>query len=129
MNDFFAGMRRAGFGSGISANRLARAMVEIMVQLPSEPPPTKELVVRHLGLLGQMSATREINTAWNQAKRMAAREHPDKFALDGKVLRSAASLADRPSGKLSAATQRKLVALAAKEQLSPDELVSRLIAA
>jgi hypothetical protein len=129
MNGFFAGMRRSGFGSGISSDRLAKAMVEVLLQLPPEPTPTKELVVHHLGLVGQMATTRELNAAWNAAKRLAARDHSDKFGLDGNVLRPASAIPDRPRGKLSTAGQRKLAALADKEQVMPDEMLGRLIAA
>lgn len=55
------------------------------------------------------------------------REHPDRFRLDGKVLRLTSAVADRPREKLSAAGHRKLAALAAKEGMSPDELLGRLI--
>jgi len=35
-------MRRAGFGSGSSTGRLAQAMVDVLLRLPPEAPPTKE---------------------------------------------------------------------------------------
>ena len=44
----------------------------------------KETIVDHMGLLGQMSATRDINEAWNQTKKKAAREYPEKFMIDGR---------------------------------------------
>jgi hypothetical protein len=70
--------------------------------------------VEHLGLLGQMSKTRDINAAWNSAKRQVVREHPDRFCLDGKILRRASAIEDRPRRKLSTAGDRRLAALAAK---------------
>jgi hypothetical protein len=45
------------------------------------------------------------------------------------VLRSSADTGDRPREKLSAAGHRRLCALAAKEDVTPDELLGRLIAA
>ena len=45
----------------------------------------EEFVVQHLGLLGQMSKTRDVNAAGNSAKRQVVRDHPNKFCLDGKV--------------------------------------------
>ena len=74
-----------------------------------------------------MSKTRDINAAWNSAKREVVREHSDRFCLDGKVLRRASAMEDRPREKLSTAGHRKLAALAAKEGLTPDEFLSRLI--
>jgi hypothetical protein len=42
-------------------------MVDLLLQLPPEAAPSKEIVVQHLGLLGQASKTRDINAAWNSA--------------------------------------------------------------
>jgi hypothetical protein len=74
-----------------------------------------------------MSKTREIDAAWNNAKRQAARDYAGKFRLDGKVLRWASAMEERPREKLSASGHRKLGTLAAKEGTTPDELLSRLI--
>jgi len=128
MRGYFAQVRRAGFDIGLSAGKLAKAMVEVLSQLPPEAPPSKEVVVEHLGPLGQMSKTRDVNAAWNNAKRQVVREHPDRFSLDGKVLRWATAMEDRAREKLSAAGHRKLAALATKEGMTPDELLGRLIA-
>jgi hypothetical protein len=127
MRGYFADVRRAGFDIGVSTGKLSKAMVEVLAQLPPEVTPSKELVVQHLGLLGQMSKTRDINAAWNSAKRQVVRDHPDRFCLDGKVLRWASAMEDRPREKLSTAGHRKLATLAAKEGMTSDELLSRLI--
>ena len=127
MKGYFAQVRRAGFDIGLSAGKITKAMVEVLLQLPPGAPPSKDVVVRHLALLGQMSKTRDINSAWNSAKRHVAREHPDRFCLDGKILRCAADMEDRSREKLSAAGHRKLAALAAKEGITPDELLKHLI--
>lgn len=127
MREYFAEVRRAGFDIGLSTGKLTKAMVEVLMQLPPEATPSKEVVVQHLGLLGQMSKTRDINAAWNGAKRQVVREHPDRFCLDGKVLRWASATPDRPRERLSTAGHRKLATLAAKEGLTPDELLRRLI--
>ena len=127
MRGYFAQMRRGGFDIGVSAGKLTQAMVEVLSQLPPEVTPSKEVVVQHLGLLGQMSKTRDINASWNSAKRQVVRDQPDRFCLDGKVLRWASAMEDRPRQKLSTAGHRKLATLAAKEGMTPDELLSRLI--
>ena len=126
---YFAQVRRAGFDIGLSAGKLTKAMIEVLLQLPPEVKPAKDIVVQHLGLLGQMSKTRDINSAWNSAKRQITREHPDKFCLDGKTLRRVSDVDGRlrEKLKLSAAGRRKLGTLAAKEGLTPDEMLSRLI--
>lgn len=129
MNKYFAQVGRAGFDIGLSSGKIVKAMVEVLLQLSPGAPPSKDLVVQHLGLLGQMSKTRDINSAWNVAKRQVAREHPDKFCLDGKILRWASDMEGRPREKLSTASHRKLAALAAKEGMSPDELLHHLISA
>jgi hypothetical protein len=103
MRGYFAQVRRAGFDIGLSTGKLTKAMVDVLLQLPSEAAPSKEVVVQHLGLLGQMSKSRDINAAWNSAKRQVVREHPDRFCLDGKVLRAASAMEERPREKLSAA--------------------------
>ncbi len=127
MRGDFAQVRRAGFDIGLSSGKRTRAMVDVLLQLPPEAAPSKEVVVEHLGLLGQLSKTRDINAAWNSSKRQVVREHPDRFCLDGKVLRPTSAMEDRPREKLSAAGHRKLGTLAAKEGLTPDELLGRLI--
>jgi hypothetical protein len=127
MRGYFAQVRRAGFDIGLSTGKLTTAMVDVLLRLGPEAAPSKELVVQHLGLLGQMSSTRDINAAWNGAKGRVVREHPDRFCLDGKVLRPASAMEDRPREKLSAAGQRRLATLAAKEGTSPDKLLGRLI--
>ena len=92
MRGYFAHVRRAGFDIGLSTGKLTKAMVEVLFQLPPEATPSKELVVQHLGLLGQMSKSRDINAAWNSAKRQVVRDRPERFCLDGKVLRWATTM-------------------------------------
>ena len=125
---YYAQARRAGLDIGLSVGKLTKAMMEVLSQLPPEATLSKAVVVGHLGPLGQMSKTRDITAAWNNAKRQVVREHPERFSLDGKVLRWASSTAVRPREKLSAAGHRKLAALAAREGMSPDDLLGRLIA-
>lgn len=127
MKGYFAQVRRAGFDLGLSAGKLTKAMVEVLSQLPPGVTPSKEVVVQHLGMLGQMSKTRDVNAAWNSAKRQVVRAYPDRFCLDGKVLRSASATEDRPREQLSATGRRKLATLAAKEGMTPDQLLGRLI--
>jgi hypothetical protein len=124
----FADMRRAGMGVGVSKSKLTRAMLEILVQLPPGTTDLKETIVAHLGLLGQMAATRDINAAWNDAKKQAAREYPDRFILDSrKVLHWNDGSVKVLDKDLSAANLKKLNELAAAEQCSVNQMVSKLI--
>jgi hypothetical protein len=127
MKGYFAQVRRAGFDIGLSVGKLTKAMVDVLSHLPPEATPSKEVVGQYLGLLGQMSKTRDVNAAWNSAKRQVVREHPGRFCFDGKVLRSASATKDRPQEKLSSAGHRKLAVLAAKEDMTPDALLGCLI--
>ena len=126
---YFAQVRRAGFDIGLSVGKLTRAMVQVLSQLPPEATPSKEVVVQHLGIVGQLSKTRDVNAAWNSAKRQVVRDCPGRFCLDGNVLRSASAMKARPQEKLSSAGHRKLAALAAKEDMTPDALLGCLMSA
>ena len=125
---FFAQMRRAGMGVGLSKAKLSQGMLEVLFQLPRGTKDLKETIVGHLGLLGQMSSTRDINAAWNEAKKKAARENPEKFLLDNRgVLRwndGSFKVLDR---NISPANLRKLNELADAEGSSIDQLVSKMI--
>jgi hypothetical protein len=124
----FSEMRRAGMGVGVSKTKLARAMLEILIQLPEGATNLKETIVAHLGLLGQMSSARDINAAWSDAKRRAAREYPEKFMLDGrKILHwndGSVKIIDK---KISAANFNKLNELAEREDCAVNQIVSKLI--
>lgn len=85
------------------SNHFAEAMVDVLLRLPAHAPPPKEIIVQGLGILEQAAKTRDINAAWDSAKRQVSRHHPKQFCLDGKVLRVTAAVADRPREKLSAA--------------------------
>lgn len=80
----FADMRRAGMDVGASKTKLSEAMLQVLVQLPTGTSNLKETIVRHLGLLGQMCPTRDIDNAWTQTKKKAAKLYPDKFVLDSR---------------------------------------------
>jgi hypothetical protein len=69
MEGWFAQVQCAGFDIGMSIGKLTKAML------------SRDVVVHCLGLLGQMSKTRDINAAWNSAKRQIVRDHPDRFCL------------------------------------------------
>ena len=124
----FGEMRRAGLNVGMSKAKLSQAMLEILMQLPMGTTNLKETIVAHMGLLGQMSASRDINEAWNQTKKKAAKEYPEKFILDGrKVLiwnDGSVKILDK---KISLANFKKLNELAERENCAVNQIVSKLI--
>jgi len=121
-------MRRAGMTVGLSKAKISKAMLEILVQLPTGTTHLKETVVANLGLLGNMSATRDINAAWNAAKKKAAKEYPEKFILDGrKVLHwndGSVKILDK---KISSVNFKKLNDLSEIENCSVNQLISKLL--
>lgn len=124
----FSEMRRAGMGVGISKTKLTQAMLEILLQMPKGATNLKETIVGHLGLLGQMSPTRDINAAWNDVKKRAAREFPEKFVLDDRgVLHwddGSVKIIDK---KISSANFKKLNELAERENCTINRMLSKLI--
>lgn len=124
----FGNMRRAGMTVGLSKGKISKAMLEILVQLPTGTTHLKETVVANLGLLGHMSATRDLNAAWNEAKKKAAKEYPEKFILDGrKVLHwndGSVKILDK---KISSVNFKKLNDLAEIENCSVNQLISKLL--
>jgi len=81
MKGYFAQVRRAGFDIGISAGTLTKAMVEVLSQLSPEATPSKDIDVRHLGLIKQMSKTRDINAALAAKENMTPDELLDRLIL------------------------------------------------
>jgi len=126
----FGDMRRAGMSVGVSRSKLAAAMLEILLELPMGTKKLKETVVAHMGLIGQMSATRDINEAWNTAKKKAVKEAPEKFLLNqrGVLLWNDGSttVLDR---NISSANFKRLNELATAENCTVNQLVSKLIKA
>ena len=124
----FAQMRRAGMGVGISKAKLSEAMLEILMQLPEGTTNLKEVIVANMGLIGQMSATRDINEAWNQAKKKAVKLYPENFILDGRnVLHWNDDSVEVLDKKISTSNFKKLNALAEKEGCNVNALLSKLI--
>lgn len=121
-------MKRAGMTVGVSKGKISKAMLEILVQLPTGTTHLKETVVANLGLLGNMSATRDINAAWNAAKKKAAKEYPEKFILDSrKVLHwndGSVKILDK---KISSVNFKKLNDLTEIENCSVNQLISKLL--
>lgn len=114
-----------GMGMGVSKAKLSEAMFEILLQLPAGTKNLKEVIVSNMGF---MAASRDINDAWNQAKRKAARYYPGKFILDDRnALQWNDGTLKKLDKKISTANFTKLNKLAESENCSVNEMVSILI--
>ncbi len=123
-------MRRAGLGVSISSAKLSAAMLDVLLQLPVGSMNLKETVVRHLGLLGQMTPVRDINQAWNQTKKKAAQLYPEKFILEGRNTLAWNNGTKRVLDKdISSANLKKLNDLADIEKCTVNAMVTKLIKA
>jgi hypothetical protein len=124
----YAQMRRAGFGVGVSKAKVIQAMIEILLQIPEGTSNLKDIVIYNLGQIGQMTPVRDLNDAWNQAKKKVAKTHPDKFILDGrKTLQwndGSIKILDK---KISPSNFKKLNELAEAEGCNVNAIVSKLI--
>ena len=124
----YSQMRRAGFGQGISKEKLKQAMVEILLQLPKGTPNLKEIVIYHLGQYGQMAPVRDLNDVWMQAKRKVAKLDPENFVLDGRNALhwndDSVKVLDK---KISPANFKKLNELAESDGCSVNAILSKLI--
>ena len=112
----------------LSKGRLSKMMLEKLLDFPIGTKSLKENVALRLGMVGQLSSSREINAAWNETKKKAAKLHPEKFILDGRgVLHwndGSIKILDK---KISSANYKKLNELADAEDYTVNFLVSKLI--
>ena len=112
----------------LSKGRLSKMMLEILSAFPSGTKSLKDNVTLRLGMISQLSTTRDINAAWNETKKKAANLYPEKFILDGRgVLHWNDGNVKILDKKISSANYKKLNELADDENCNVDTLVSRLI--
>jgi hypothetical protein len=113
----------------LSKGRLSKMMLDILLQLSPGTKNLKENITIRMGLLGQMSTTREINAAWDEMKNRAYKLYPDRFILDKRnVLQWNDGSVKVLDDKISTSNIKKLNALAETENCSVDALVTKLIA-
>ena len=112
----------------LSKDRLSKMMLDILLDFPSGAKNLKDNVTIRLGMIGQMSATRDINAAWNVTKKKAAKLCPDKFILDGRsVLHWNDGSVKVMDKKISSANYKKLNELADTENCNVNTMVSKII--
>lgn len=103
-------------------------MLDVLLELPIGAKNLKVNVTLQLGIVGQMSASRDINAAWNETKKKAAKLYPDKFFLDGRdVLHWNDGSVKVLDKKISNTNFKKLNELADTENCNVNVLVSKLI--
>ncbi len=79
-------------------------------------------------MMAQMAPTRDINAAWNEAKKKAAKEYPDQFILDDRnVLHWNDGSVEILDKKISAVNFRKLNELAQEEGCTVNQLLTKLM--
>lgn len=79
-------------------------------------------------MIGQMSTARDINAAWNETKKKAAKLHYEKFILDDRnVLHWNDGSVSTLDKKISSANYKKLNEMADIENCNVNAMVSQLI--
>ena len=113
----------------LSKNRLSKMMLEILLEFPAGTKNLKDNITLRLGSIAQMSATRDINEAWDATKTKAAKLYPDRFLLDKrKVLQWNDGSVRVLDEKISVTNFKKLNELAETQNCSVNALVTKLIA-
>ena len=121
-------MSRAGFGPGISKAKLSSIMLDILLQLPVGTKNLKNNILYNMGLTGQMSTTRDINEAWTQTKKKAAKLYPEKFTLDNRNSLNWYDSSKKALDKhISLINFKKLNTLAENENSTVNQIISKLI--
>jgi hypothetical protein len=112
----------------LSKGRLSKMMLDVLLQFPPGTKNLKENITLRLGLVGQMSSTRDINAAWDETKGKAAKLYPEKFILDNRnVLQWNDGSVRVLDEKISVTNFKKLNELAETENCSVNSLVTKLI--
>lgn len=112
----------------LSKGRLAKMMLERLLELPDGVKRLKDNVTLRLGMVGQLSTSREISAAWDEAKQKAAKLHPEKFILDDRgVLHWNDGTIKLMDKAISTANFKKLNELADIEKCNVNTMVTKLI--
>ena len=112
----------------LSKGRLSKMMLDILLEFPSGAKNLKDNVTLRLGMVGQISTARDINAAWNETKKKAAKLYPDKFILDGRnVLHWNDGSVIVLDKTISGVNYKKLNELADIENCNVNKMVSKLI--
>lgn len=114
--------------SVLSKAKITNMMLERLLELPAGAKNLKVNVTLRLGMVGQLSTSREINAAWNETKKKAAKLHPEKFFLDQRgALKwndGSVKILDK---KISSSNFKKLNEIADSQGCSVDSIVTKLV--
>jgi len=112
----------------LSKNRLSKFMLGHLLDLPTGSDHLKDRVIHALGHIAMMTTKRDLDAGWNETKKKAVKQHPDKFILDG---RNALHWNDGTikvlDKKITAANFKKLNELAELEGCNVNKMVTKLI--
>ena len=112
----------------LSKGRLAKFMLGYLLELSTGTTQLKENVIFRMGSMAALTSNRDLNAAWNETKKKAAKLHPDKFILDDRNILhwndGSIKILDK---KITAANFRKLNELAEVEGVNVNKLVTKLI--
>lgn len=112
----------------LSKGRLSKFMLEYLLELSEGTTHLKENVILRLGSIAALTSTRDLGAAWNETKKKAAKQYPDKFILDDRNRLhwndGTIKILDK---KITAANFRKLNELADKEGVNVNKMVTKLI--
>ena len=112
----------------LSKGRLSKMMLDVILELPFGAKNLKVNVTLRLGFIGQMSTSRDINAAWNETRKKAAKLYPSKFILDGRnVLHWNDGSVIVLDKAISSSNYKKLNELADIENCNVNAMVSTLI--
>ena len=121
-------MKKERVMSVLSKGRIAKLIVEQLAGLPFGTGNLKNNAMRGLGFVVPLSTTREIDAAWDEAKKKVVKLYPDKFVLDDRGVLcwndGSVKILDK---KISSKNFTKLNELAESEGCSVDSIVSKLI--
>jgi len=113
----------------LSKGRISKMMLERLLELPDGTKRLKDNVALRLGMVGQLSTSRDISAAWNETKKKAAKLHPEKFILDDRgVLQWNDGNVKILDKSISNSNFKKLNELAEAENCNVNLMISKLIA-
>ena len=112
----------------LSKNKFSNMMIDALLQLPEGTKNLKKHAVQQLGFIGQISTTRDITAAWNEAKKKVSKQYPDKFLLDDRgILHWNDGNVKIVDKNISNPNFKKLNELANSENCNVNTLVTKLI--
>ena len=112
----------------LSKGRLSRMMLDHLLELTPGTKKVKDNVLFRLGSIAFLTSSRDINAAWNDTKKKAAKLHPDKFILDDRnTLHWNDGTIRILDKKISTANYKKLNDLAEKEGCTVNAVVTKLL--